>query len=90
MKRSLSLDEFSRHFRMLEVRCGNCPRHGRLRIDKLIENHGQDMTLPDLRTFLAGDCEHKNEARRARQCKVFYPQLREMRLGRPDPAQAPK
>ncbi len=85
MRGSMPLDEFSRRFRMLEVRCANCLRHGRLRIDTLIEKYGQDMTLYDLRTLLAGDCEHKNEARRARRCKVFYPQLREMRLRRPDP-----
>ncbi len=80
MRLSLSLGDFGKHFRMLEVRCGNCQRHGRLRVDRLIETHGQEMTLRDLRIFLAGNCEHKNEARRADRCKVFYPQLREMRL----------
>ncbi len=46
---SLSLDDFSKRFRMLEVRCGHCTRRGRLRIDKLIDEHGRDMSLPDLR-----------------------------------------
>ncbi len=37
------------------------------------------MSLPDLRAILAGDCEHKAEARRKDQCQVFYPQLRELK-----------
>ena len=37
------------------------------------------MSLPDLRTILAGECEHKTAARRADQCQVFYPQLRELK-----------
>ncbi len=61
---------------MLEVRCGNCTRRGRLRINKLIDEYGRDMSLPDLRTILAGDCEHKTAADR---CQVFYPQLRELK-----------
>ncbi len=75
MTGSLSLDDVNRRFRMLEVRCGNCTRHGRLRIDKLIDEYGREMSLPDLRTILAGDCEHKMAARRKDQCQVFYPQL---------------
>ncbi len=81
MTGSLSLDDVSRRFHMLEVRCGHCTRSGRLRIDKLIDEHGRDMSLPDLRTILAGDCEQKSVARRKDQCQVFYPQLREMRHG---------
>ncbi len=64
---------------MLEVRCGHCTRRGRLRIDELIDEHGRDMSLPDLRTILAGDCEHTTAARRKDQCQVFYPQLKELK-----------
>ncbi len=46
---SLSLDDISNRFRMLEVRCGVCTRRDRLRIDKFIDEHGRDMSLPDLR-----------------------------------------
>ena len=76
---SVTLGDISRQFRMLEVRCGRCARSGRLNIDKLIEQYGPDMQLPDLRRHLAGDCEHKNARTRKDRCKVFYPQLREMR-----------
>ena len=76
---SITLEEMGNRFRMLEVRCGKCARIGRLRIDKLIEQHGPDMTLPDLRDHLAGECEHRKATRRNDRCQVFYPQLREMR-----------
>ena len=76
---SLSLDDVNKRFRMLEVRCGHCPRRGRLRIDKLIDEHGRDMSLPDLRTILAADCEHRTAARRKDRCQVFYPQLGELK-----------
>ncbi len=79
MTGSLSLDDINRRFGMLEVRCGKCTRHGLLRIDKLIDEYGRDMSLPDLRAVLAGDCEHKTAARRKDQCQVFYPQLRELK-----------
>ncbi len=76
---SLSIDDISKRYNMLEVRCGKCTRNGRLRIDKLIDEHGRDVSLPDLRKRLVGDCEHKTAARRNDQCQVFYPQLREPR-----------
>jgi len=76
---SLSLDDISRRFQMLEVRCGKCTRRGRLRIDKLIDEHGRDMSLPDLRKHLAADCEHNASAGLMDQCQVYYPQLRELR-----------
>jgi len=77
-KTALSLGEFSERFEMLEVRCGNCLRSGRLRTDKLVEKHGHEMTLPDLRTILAGDCEHKEARSYNDLCRVYYPQLREL------------
>ncbi len=79
MTGSLSLDDVSRRFHMLEVRCGHCTRRGRLRIDKLIDEYGRDMLWPDLRKILAVDCDHRTAARRSDRCQVFYPQLRELK-----------
>ncbi len=76
---SLSLDDISKRYHMLEVRCGKCTRSGRLKIDKLIDEHGRDMSLPDLRKHLDGDCEQNSAAGLADQCQVFYPQLRELK-----------
>ena len=75
----LSLDDISKRFNMLEVRCGKCTRSGRLRVDKLVDEHGRDMSLPDLRKHLVGDCEHQTAARRKDQCQVYYPQIRELK-----------
>ncbi len=79
MTGSLSLDDVGTRFHMLEVRCGHCTRRGRLRIDKLIDEYGRDLSLPDLRAILAGECDHKTVARRKDQCQVFYPQLRKLK-----------
>lgn len=79
MTGSLSLADVSKRFAMLEVRCGKCTRHGRLRIDKLIDEHGPNISLPDLRAVLASGCEHNASAGLTDQCQVYYPQLRELR-----------
>jgi hypothetical protein len=41
---------------MLEVAYSRCERHGRLSVAKLIEGHGENAKLTNLRTVLAGDC----------------------------------
>ena len=41
---------------MLEVACSHRERRGRLNVARLIERHGADPKLPDLRVILAGDC----------------------------------
>ncbi len=81
LRELLSLDDVQKRFRMLEVRCSKCSRSGRLKIDKLIDEHGRAMSLPDLRKVLSGDCEHKDAVRRKDRCQVFYPRLRELKGG---------
>jgi hypothetical protein len=49
-------------------------QRGRLRIDKLIERHG-DMRLPELRLLLPGDCSQAAAASIGERCSVFFPQL---------------
>jgi hypothetical protein len=39
----------------LEVRCQCCNRYGRMRLAKLIEEHGADTGMPDLVVRLAGE-----------------------------------
>ena len=81
LRGSLALDDVAKRFDMLEVRCGKCPRSGRLNINKLIDEHGRAMSLPDLRKVLSDDCEHKDTVWRKDRCQVFYPQLRELKGG---------
>lgn len=38
---------------MVELACEKCGRRGRLSKARLIEEHGPDIALPDLRTILA-------------------------------------
>ena len=59
---------------MLEVACSRCDRHGRLSVAKLIERHGENAKLTDLRTVLAGDCPGIGGAI-YEQCRVHYSQL---------------
>jgi len=53
---AVTLGEIAGRLLMLEVACSHCERHGRLDVAKLIERHGADTRLPDLRVNLAGDC----------------------------------
>ena len=59
----------------LEVGCRRCERRGRLRIDKLIEQHGADMGLPELGDVLRGDCPQREAAAASERCSLYYPQL---------------
>jgi hypothetical protein len=53
---AVTLGEIAGRLPMLEVACSCCERRGRLNVAKLIERHGPDTRLPDLRVILAGDC----------------------------------
>jgi hypothetical protein len=48
---------------MLEVAWRRCDRRGKLRLARLIAEHGADISLPELRTILAGDCPHARSDR---------------------------
>jgi hypothetical protein len=53
---AVTVEEIADRLPMLEVACSHCERRGRLDVAKLIERHGPDTRLPDLREILAGDC----------------------------------
>jgi hypothetical protein len=60
---------------MLEVACSRCGRHGRLRVPRLIREHGAKAKLPDLREVLAGNCPRVGAVSVYERCGVHYPQL---------------
>jgi|GEM_PF-2670148 len=61
---------------MLDVACRQCPRHGRLQMARLLEEHGPNMTMPALRDLLAADCPRRASTSLAYQCHgVHFPQL---------------
>jgi hypothetical protein len=59
----------------LEIRCRRCDRYGRLRLAKLIEEHGADMGLPELALRLANKCAKAGTFNPVERCFVFFPQL---------------
>ena len=62
----------------LEVRCRRCERHGRLRLARLVAEHGAGMALPDLAVPLAAGCPKAEAANLGERCFVYFPQLAEL------------
>jgi len=71
----VTLREIASKMVMLEVACSRCSRHGWLSIARLIEQHGADARLPDLREVLAHDCPRIHAGSTFDRCGVHYPQL---------------
>ena len=55
----------------LSIECEACGRRGRYNVAKLIEQHGGDIKLPDLRHVLA-NCPRAQSASIHDRCKVRY------------------
>jgi hypothetical protein len=72
---AITLGDMAGKFAVLEVACRRCDRRSKLRIDRLIEQHG-DMRLPELHYILASDCPHAESVSIGERCNVCYPQLR--------------
>lgn len=72
---SITLGELRGKLDMLDVACSRCDRRGRLRLDRLIAEHGAGMGLPALRGVLAGDsCLHAGAVGIHDRCGVHFPQ----------------
>jgi hypothetical protein len=71
---ALSLGQLAERLTHLEVRCRQCDRRGRLRLDRLIAEHGADFLVPELRHLLAGDCPNRDASLYDR-CNVYFPNL---------------
>jgi hypothetical protein len=71
---AVTLSDLAGRFAILEIACRRCERRGRLRVDRLIEQHG-DAELPELGRVLAGDCPRAEAASISDQCDIFFPQL---------------
>jgi hypothetical protein len=71
----ITLGQLAGRLDMLEVACRRCPRRGRLRLSRLIAEHGVSASLPELRTVLAGDCPRLASVSPYDRCNPYYPQL---------------
>lgn len=72
---AVTLGDIAGRLTMLDVACSRCERRGRLSVARLIEQHGADTGLPELRGILAGDCPRAGAVSTYEQCKVSFPQL---------------
>ena len=59
----------------LDIRCTRCDRAGKVKLAKLIAEHGPDLGLPDLAVRLAVDCPNAGLTDPTRRCWVHFPQL---------------
>jgi hypothetical protein len=66
---SYSLGETAAKQKMLRLVCDKCGRRGQYRIDRLLEQYGPDVAMPDLRHELA-QCPHRQDM--SNPCQVDY------------------
>jgi hypothetical protein len=66
---SYSLGEAAAKLDMVRLTCHKCGRSGQYRVDKLIEQYGPDIAMPDLRHELA-QCSHRHDM--SDSCQVEY------------------
>ena len=71
---AITLGDLAGRITLLEIACRRCERRGRLRVDQLLERHG-DMGLPELGDVLRSDCPQREAAAIGERCSVYYPQL---------------
>ncbi|MBB5414136.1 hypothetical protein HDG42_000160 [Paraburkholderia sp. JPY171] len=71
---SVSLDEVATRTTHIELACTRCDRHGRYRVDGLIQQFGPDFAMPDLSGELAS-CPNRLASNPSMRCDVFFPRL---------------
>ena len=59
----------------LEVACRRCGRYGRLRVARLIEEHGPDFVAFDVVRIVSADCPRRGETQLYELCQVHCPTL---------------
>jgi hypothetical protein len=70
---AVTLGDLVGHIDRLEVRCQRCDRYGRVRLARLIEEHGADTGLSDLALRLAKGCSKANTFNLAERCLFPFP-----------------
>jgi hypothetical protein len=75
VRTEITLGRVAARLAMLEIGCRKCERHGRLRVTRLIEEHGADKGLNELLHTLAADCPRQGAHSIYDRCGACYPQL---------------
>jgi hypothetical protein len=75
MSGSILLGAVAARTETLEIACRACPRHGVLRTDRLLADHGKAMPMPALLRLLAGDCPKLASVNLYERCDVHSPTL---------------
>jgi hypothetical protein len=74
MSGAILLDQLVGRLAFLDVACSRCKRRGRLRLSRLLAEHGAAFPLPSLKAHIAADCP-RIAMRDRDMCGVHYPQL---------------
>lgn len=73
-----TLGELVGNVTMLRVACHGCLRAGQYRVDRLIEQHGSDIALPDLLRVISADCcPEQRPPLESPHCQAYYRDWRE-------------
>ena len=72
---AITLGDLRGHVAILYVACRKCERRGRYALAGLLDRHGADAKLPDLRAVYAGDCSRVKSVAIYDGCGVHYPRL---------------
>ena len=70
----------------IEIACRMCPRHGKLHTDRLMQQYGPEMPMPELLRLLAADCPRLRGTDPNKQCDVRCPTLSEIFCSSPQSA----
>jgi len=71
----LTLNDIAGRVTTLAVSCNRCDRRGRLRVDRLLAEHGLALPIPELRRIIAADCAKMQAGHVHDVCGVHFPEL---------------
>jgi hypothetical protein len=60
---------------LLRVACKKCDRAGQYRVLRLVAEHGEMVSLPDLLRIIAADCPENSTPLNNPRCGAYYPDL---------------
>ena len=74
MTGGITLHQVAQHAGLIDVRCGRCPRAGRLALARPIARHGLDAPIGSTAASLVADCPNRG-APVYQRCDINWPEL---------------